>query len=89
MRPHNMPVQRLKLAVLRLDLPCSGFLTHSGEILTTVKSHMQNPEGIWIVIVVDSSNCSEHGYVLCEVGNVCLYTACHFYLVTERGSFAA
>jgi hypothetical protein len=30
----NMPVQRLKVAILPLDLPCSGPLTHSGEILT-------------------------------------------------------
>jgi len=35
----NMPVQRLKVAILPLDLPCSGSVTHSGEILTTGKSH--------------------------------------------------
>jgi len=35
----NMLVQRLKVAILPLDLPCSGPVTHSGEILTTVKSH--------------------------------------------------
>jgi len=35
----NMPVQRLKVAILPLDLPCSGTVTHSGEILTTGKSH--------------------------------------------------
>jgi len=35
----NMPVQRLKIAILLLDLPCSGPVTHSGEILTTGKSH--------------------------------------------------
>ena len=35
----NMPVQRLKVAILPLDLPCSGPVTHSGEILTTGKSH--------------------------------------------------
>ena len=28
----NMPVQRLKVAILQLDLPCSGIVTHSGEI---------------------------------------------------------
>ena len=33
-----MPVQRLKVAILPLDLPCSGPVTHSGEILTTGKS---------------------------------------------------
>ena len=64
MRPQNMPVLRLKLAVLPLDLTCSGFVTHSEEILTTVKSHMQNPKRMWIVPVVDISICSEHGYVL-------------------------
>jgi len=34
----NMPVQRLKVAILPLDLPCSGSVTHSGENLTTGKS---------------------------------------------------
>ena len=31
----NLPVQRLKVSILLLDLPCSGSVTHSGEILTT------------------------------------------------------
>jgi len=35
----NMSVQRLKAAILPLDLPCSGPVTHSGKILTTGKSH--------------------------------------------------
>jgi hypothetical protein len=35
----NKPVQRLKVATLPLDLPCCGPITHSGEILTTGKSH--------------------------------------------------
>ena len=35
----NMPVQRLKVAILPLDLPCSEPVIHSGEILTTGKSH--------------------------------------------------
>ena len=35
----NMSVQRLKVAILSLDLPCYGPLTNSGEILTTGKSH--------------------------------------------------
>ena len=35
----NMSVQRLKVAILPLDLPCSGPVTHSGEILTTGNSH--------------------------------------------------
>ena len=40
----NMPVQRLKAAVLPLDLPCSGPVTDSGEILTTSKSHGKKPD---------------------------------------------
>jgi len=39
----NMPVQRLKVAILLLDLPCSGPVTHSGEILTTGKFHGKKP----------------------------------------------
>jgi hypothetical protein len=35
----NLPVQRLKVPILPLDLPCSGPVNHSGEILTTGKSH--------------------------------------------------
>ena len=35
----NMPVQKLKVAILPLDLPCSEPVTNSGEILTTGKSH--------------------------------------------------
>jgi hypothetical protein len=30
----NVPVQRLKVAILPLDVPCSGPVTHSEEILT-------------------------------------------------------
>jgi len=40
----NMPVQRLKVANLPLDLPCSGPVTHSGEILATDKSRGKKPE---------------------------------------------
>ena len=39
----NMPVQRLKVAILPLDLPCSGPVTHSGEVLTTGKFHGKKP----------------------------------------------
>jgi len=35
----NTPVQRLKVAILPLDLPCSGPITHSEEILTIGTSH--------------------------------------------------
>jgi hypothetical protein len=40
----NMPVQRLTVATLPLDLPRSGHVTHSGEILTTGKSHGKKPD---------------------------------------------
>ena len=39
-----MPVQRLNVAILSLDLPCSGPVTHSGEILSTDKSHGKKPD---------------------------------------------
>jgi len=40
----NMPAHRLKVAILPLDLPCSGRVTRSGEILTTGKSHGKKPD---------------------------------------------
>ena len=40
----NMPVQWLKVATLPLDVPCSGFVTHSVEISTTDKSYGKNPD---------------------------------------------
>jgi hypothetical protein len=40
----EMPVQRLKVAILPLDLPWSGPVTHSGEILTTGESHGKKPD---------------------------------------------
>ena len=40
----NTPVQRLKVAILPLDLPFSGAVTHSGKILTTGKSHGKKPD---------------------------------------------
>jgi len=40
----NMPIQRLKVAILPLDLHCSGPVTHWGEILTTGKSHGKKPD---------------------------------------------
>jgi len=39
----NMPVHRLKVAILPLDLPCSGTVTNSGEIVTTGKFHGKKP----------------------------------------------
>jgi len=40
----NMPIQRLKVAILPLDLPCSGPVTHSGESLTTDNCHGKKPD---------------------------------------------
>ena len=40
----NTPVQRLTVAILPMDLHCSGPLTHSEEILTTGKSHGKKPD---------------------------------------------
>ena len=40
----NMPVLRLKVTFLPLQLPCPGPVTHSGEILTTGKSHLKKPD---------------------------------------------
>jgi hypothetical protein len=45
----NMPVQRLKVAVLPLDLPCTGIVTHSGEILTTGKSPKKKLDGLCLM----------------------------------------
>jgi len=42
----NTPVQRLKVAILPLDLPCSGPVTHSGKILITGKSHGKKPDRV-------------------------------------------
>jgi hypothetical protein len=44
MSARNMPVQRPKVAILPQNLSCSGPVTHSGEILTTVKSHGKKPD---------------------------------------------
>jgi len=42
----NMPVQRLKVAILPLDLPYSGPVTHPEEILTTGKSDGKKPKKV-------------------------------------------
>jgi hypothetical protein len=47
MPSQNMPVHRLKLAVLQLDLPCSGFETHSGEIPTICKLHNKKKDELF------------------------------------------
>jgi hypothetical protein len=42
-----MPVQTLKAAILLMDLPCSGLVAYSQEILTTRKSHKKKPKGLY------------------------------------------
>jgi hypothetical protein len=45
MPSQNTPVQRLKAAILPMDLTCSGPVTHSGDISITGKSHKKRPDG--------------------------------------------
>jgi hypothetical protein len=47
MSSQNSPVQMLKLAILPLELLCSGFVSCSGEILTTCKSQKKKLEGLF------------------------------------------
>jgi hypothetical protein len=47
MLSQGIPVQRLKVAVILLDLPCYGLITNSGEILTTGQSHKKKPDGLF------------------------------------------
>ena len=46
----------LYILTLQLDLPCSGPVTHSGEILTTGKSHGKKPDrhGIPLKTLLDT-----------------------------------
>jgi len=50
MPSQNMPDQRLKLAFLPLDLPCSLIVTNSGIILTTGKLLKKRPDGLFPVL---------------------------------------
>jgi hypothetical protein len=43
----NTPIQRLKVAILPLDLPCSGIVTHSHEILPSGTTHKKKPDGFF------------------------------------------
>jgi len=47
MPSQNMPVQRLKVAILPLDLPCSRLITSSREMLTTGKPHVTKLDGLF------------------------------------------
>jgi hypothetical protein len=48
MPSQNMPVQRIKVAILPLDLPCSVLVNHSGEMLTSAQSHNNKPDGLFV-----------------------------------------
>ena len=48
----NMPVQRLKVEFLPLDLPCSGPVIHSREILTTGECHGKKPDRFSLIIII-------------------------------------
>jgi len=52
MPSQNKLVQRLKVAILPLDLPCPGPVTHSGEILTTGKSHGKKQDRFFLIIII-------------------------------------
>jgi hypothetical protein len=39
MPSQNIPLQKLKVAILSLDVTSYELVTHSGEIVTTGKSH--------------------------------------------------
>jgi hypothetical protein len=47
MPSQNMPVQMLKVAILPLDLPYPGLVTHSGEIQATGHSRKKKPDGLF------------------------------------------
>jgi hypothetical protein len=42
---HSTPVQRLKVTILPLNVPCSGPVTHSGDISIIGKPHRKKPDG--------------------------------------------
>ena len=56
------PVHRLKVTILPLDLPCSGPVTHSGEILTTGKSHGMKPDRFSLNDNMDVEKVSQFEY---------------------------
>jgi len=63
----NMPVQGLKVAILPLDLPCSGPVTHSEEILTTGKSHGKKPDRFSLNENMNVGKVSEFKYGTCNI----------------------
>jgi len=69
----NMPVQRLQVAILPLDLLCSGSVIQSREILTTDKSHGKKPDKymyIYIYIYIYIYMC----VFVCKIPSLYVYT---------------
>jgi hypothetical protein len=58
----NLPVQRLKVTILPHDVPCSGPVTHPGEIITTGKSHGKKPDRFSLNDETDVKNVSRFEY---------------------------
>jgi len=70
----NMSVQRLKVAILPLDVPCSGPVTHSGKILTTGKSHGKKPDRFSLSTIVSYDNIQTRGKLATCLGFFRQYT---------------
>jgi hypothetical protein len=54
----NTPVQRIRVAILSLDLPCSGFVTRSGDISITDKSHKKRD--FWMCETATGQQVTQH-----------------------------
>ena len=67
MPSQNVPVQRLKVAILLWDIPCSGIVTHSEEILTTGMSHKKKPDGLSPEDPLEMKKVLQFKYVACNV----------------------
>jgi len=72
----NMPLQRRKVAILPLDLPCSGPATHLGESLTTGKSHGKKPDRFSLNDKMDVEKVSRFKYIY-------IYIFIHFWRVSK------
>ena len=68
----NMTAQRLKVAILPWDLTCSGLITHSGEILTTGKSHERKSDRFSLNDDMDVEKVSRFKYSKCTFNNLTL-----------------
>jgi len=56
-----------KVAILPLDLPCSKPITHSGEILTTGKSHGKKPDRLYLNDNMDVEKVSRYKYAIWNI----------------------